>query len=349
MWTPGPERVARANMTAFLKAVGKQSYFDAYSWSVAHPEEFWPAVWRYTGVIAEERGGAPWDSVVVGLERMAREIVLGEISLEIVLGPVTERIDLEPPFLDLAPEQFEEAALADSPVHLVRVVDDDVGEDEPCQPPCLVVFTRLDGQLAGLTHFGEELADDLAKLLLRHLLFDVLVGAVEIPAVVENVDRAVKARARVGLAILLFAAIYAVLAPRLKRDDDYEVDEAKKTIAVTEAGVAKVFTPGAPTTDITGWVAEYFADSEPAQDPAQDPAPAPPSALRVRNLTIANLAAGQGSTGPASPHPDDGKPWGSRFPVVSPGCRTATRRRCRAPSRRRSSCRSRRGDCGRAT
>jgi methylmalonyl-CoA mutase C-terminal domain/subunit len=41
-----------------------------------------------------------------------------------------------------------------------------------------------------------------------------------------------------------------------------------------EAGVAKVFTPGAPTTDITGWVAEYFADSEPGADPAQDPAPA---------------------------------------------------------------------------
>ncbi len=35
-----------------------------------------------------------------------------------------------------------------------------------------------------------------------------------------------------------------------------------------EAGVAKVFTPGAPTTEITGWVAEYFSDAE------QDPAPA---------------------------------------------------------------------------
>ena len=33
---------------------------------------------------------------------------------------------------------------------------------------------------------------------------------------------------------------FARLAPRLRRDDDYEVDEAKKTIAVTEAGVAKV-------------------------------------------------------------------------------------------------------------
>ena len=35
-----------------------------------------------------------------------------------------------------------------------------------------------------------------------------------------------------------------------------------------EAGVAEVFTPGAATTDITGWVAAYFSDAE------QDPAPA---------------------------------------------------------------------------
>src|SRR4029453_13317612 len=29
------------------------------------------------------------------------------------------------------------------------------------------------------------------------------------------------------------------------------------------------------------------------------------------------IGGAQGSTGPASPHPDDGRPWGSRFPVVS--------------------------------
>ena len=29
------------------------------------------------------------------------------------------------------------------------------------------------------------------------------------------------------------------------------------------------------------------------------------------------LGGCQGSTGPASPHPDDGRPWGSRFPVVT--------------------------------
>jgi len=35
-------------------------------------------------------------------------------------------------------------------------------------------------------------------------------------------------------------------------------------------------------------------------------------------VVCVNVLGGcQGSTGPASPHPDDGKPWGSRFPVVT--------------------------------
>src|SRR5512132_3104792 len=33
---------------------------------------------------------------------------------------------------------------------------------------------------------------------------------------------------------------FARLVPRLRKEDDYEVDEAKRTIAITEEGVAKV-------------------------------------------------------------------------------------------------------------
>src|SRR5688572_12535521 len=66
VWTPAPERVALANMTAFLKAVGKQSYSDAYSWSVAHPEEFWPSMWEFAGLVGDRSG-----EVAVGLGRMA--------------------------------------------------------------------------------------------------------------------------------------------------------------------------------------------------------------------------------------------------------------------------------------
>jgi acetoacetyl-CoA synthetase len=43
-----------------------------YSWSVAHPEAFWPEVWQFCGVIADDHEGRdPWDEVVIGLERMA--------------------------------------------------------------------------------------------------------------------------------------------------------------------------------------------------------------------------------------------------------------------------------------
>ena len=49
-----------------------EDYPSLYAWSVARPDAFWPEVWRFCGVVAEERGGRePWDATVVGLERMA--------------------------------------------------------------------------------------------------------------------------------------------------------------------------------------------------------------------------------------------------------------------------------------
>jgi acetoacetyl-CoA synthetase len=81
IWTPAPERAARANITRFLDTVrhrrppGAESVEDfatLHAWSVARPDAFWPEVWRFCGVVAEERDGrAPWDEVVVGLDRMA--------------------------------------------------------------------------------------------------------------------------------------------------------------------------------------------------------------------------------------------------------------------------------------
>ena len=80
LWTPSPEQIARANMTAFLEAVraghgadaGIENYHDLWAWSVAHPDQFWPAVWSFCGVIsAELPGGRCWDAVVTGLDRMA--------------------------------------------------------------------------------------------------------------------------------------------------------------------------------------------------------------------------------------------------------------------------------------
>lgn len=74
LWTPTAERVARANLTHFAKAhaPSARDFQALYAWSVARPAEFWSAVWRFTGVVADERpSGAPWDGVLDGGERMA--------------------------------------------------------------------------------------------------------------------------------------------------------------------------------------------------------------------------------------------------------------------------------------
>jgi acetoacetyl-CoA synthetase len=81
IWSPTPDRVSQANLTRFLAHVrtgqppGAGEVWDVgslYDWSVARPDAFWPEVWRFCGVIAEQRAGRdPWDTVVVGLDRMA--------------------------------------------------------------------------------------------------------------------------------------------------------------------------------------------------------------------------------------------------------------------------------------
>jgi acetoacetyl-CoA synthetase len=83
LWTPSPEAVARSHLRHFADQVAKRhgihaydgvklDYNRLYEWSIAHPEQFWPEWWRYTGIIADERHGRdPWDDVVIGLDRMA--------------------------------------------------------------------------------------------------------------------------------------------------------------------------------------------------------------------------------------------------------------------------------------
>src|SRR5687767_7584579 len=81
LWTPDPRHVQRANLTAFIAQVKREKpegsegvgdFPSLYRWSVERPDAFWPQVWRFCGIIADEpTGGLPWDNVVVGLERMA--------------------------------------------------------------------------------------------------------------------------------------------------------------------------------------------------------------------------------------------------------------------------------------
>jgi acetoacetyl-CoA synthetase len=81
LWTPGPDRIGSANLTAFIRHIQRHKpegadavgdFSSLYRWSVERPDAFWPEVWRFCGVIAEERPGRePWDQVVFGLDRMA--------------------------------------------------------------------------------------------------------------------------------------------------------------------------------------------------------------------------------------------------------------------------------------
>ncbi|PZP52052.1 MAG: acetoacetate--CoA ligase, partial [Azospira oryzae] len=62
LWTPSPQRIAEANLTAFLRHVRDQwdvkarDYSSLYRWSIEKPEQFWVSVWDFCGVIAETRG-----------------------------------------------------------------------------------------------------------------------------------------------------------------------------------------------------------------------------------------------------------------------------------------------------
>ena len=62
IWSPSPERVARANITAFIQEINQRfslavaSYEELHQFSVDAPERFWASVWDFCGVAAESRG-----------------------------------------------------------------------------------------------------------------------------------------------------------------------------------------------------------------------------------------------------------------------------------------------------
>ena len=77
LWTPSAADVARANLTRFMSAANAvgappSDYGALYAWSIRQPEEFWSAVWKFCGVVADaDAGGSQWASVLVGADRMA--------------------------------------------------------------------------------------------------------------------------------------------------------------------------------------------------------------------------------------------------------------------------------------
>jgi len=68
IWTPSAQRIAKANLTQFIKTVRDvynitlDDYASLYQWSIDSPEQFWPAVWDFTAIKASQR----WDRVING-------------------------------------------------------------------------------------------------------------------------------------------------------------------------------------------------------------------------------------------------------------------------------------------
>ena len=59
LWSPSPERVAQANITAFAATVARKygadvtDYAKLWRWSVDHKQDFWSEMWEYGGVIGD--------------------------------------------------------------------------------------------------------------------------------------------------------------------------------------------------------------------------------------------------------------------------------------------------------
>ena len=72
LWAPSPERVAAANMTAFMQFVNARhgtrlaDYAQLHRFSVDRMEDFWAALWDFCGVVAETRG----ETVIADKEKM---------------------------------------------------------------------------------------------------------------------------------------------------------------------------------------------------------------------------------------------------------------------------------------
>ena len=56
LWAPSPEAIAKSNMTAFMKQTHQKSYDDLYQFSIQHMDQFWSALWDFSGVISQEKG-----------------------------------------------------------------------------------------------------------------------------------------------------------------------------------------------------------------------------------------------------------------------------------------------------
>ena len=170
-------------------ASGVIDYPSLYEWSVGHPERFWPAVWRFCGVIADDeerrfartRGSAPtqrspWTDVVVGLDRMA------------------------PPDSNLGPRWFSGARLNFAENLLRHARDEQMGAH-----PAIVAWNER-GRQRSMT-FG-ELRDEVARVA-RAMRDMGIVAGDRVAGFMPNVPEAVIAM----LAAASLGAIWSSCSP----------------------------------------------------------------------------------------------------------------------------------------
>ena len=95
LWTPAPERVVDAQITAFGKLAAERhgvvidGYADLHRWSVRHSGEFWTLLWDFCGVIAERRG----QSAVSDIEKMPGAVWFPEARLNFAQNLLRRRDD----------------------------------------------------------------------------------------------------------------------------------------------------------------------------------------------------------------------------------------------------------------
>lgn len=97
LWQPGAERIAAANLTAFIRAVnagagaGVHDHASLWRWSVASPDRFWRAVWEFCEVI----GDGPGTTVVDDVHRMPGAAWFPEARLNFAENLLRRRDDAD--------------------------------------------------------------------------------------------------------------------------------------------------------------------------------------------------------------------------------------------------------------
>ncbi len=80
LWTPSPERVAGANLTAFAAscpgAPKGTDYAAFHTWTLAQPEAFWSALWDQAGIVGDKG-----DTIITASDRMVDTRFFPQASL----------------------------------------------------------------------------------------------------------------------------------------------------------------------------------------------------------------------------------------------------------------------------